>query len=491
MSKIISDTIQGRSKDPNVNAGLTIAGVTTATGVINASSDVRITGNLNAGIVTVTSISGNGAGLSNVGVDTATVDASTLQVSGISTFKNELKVTTGGIEVDGGGLDVAGVGTFAGVVNASSDVRVTGNLNAGIVTATNFIPSAGQLSHKNLIINGDCRIAQRGTTSGTGGLTTIDRWRGAVGSGLGNSFTGSQESVSSSDTGPWEEGFRKYFRITQSGAGSANAAGALENQYRIEAQDIANSGWNYLSSTSYMTISFWLRVSTNQTFYGYVYSYDGTPQAYAYSFTASANNTWTKITHTFPGNTNLTFDDNNNAGMQLLFIPYYGTNYTNDKTLNTWAAHSGSNYVPDMASTWLTAGASTFDMTGLQLEVGSVATPFEHRSFNDELIRCQRYLFKNINEAGELGANYAKAYNNNELFASVRFPTAMRATPTVTAYSNSGTSGQVHKLGSPDTAYTSIDRLDKYGGMRFNSSGAWGTGDTDMYSFTFQAESEI
>ena len=139
MSKIISDTIQGRSKDPNVNAGLTIAGVTTATGVINASSDVRISGNLNAGIVTVTSISGNGSGLSNVGVDTATVDASTLQISGISTFKNELKVTAGGIEVDGGGLDVAGVGTFAANINANGDIvgdNSTNILGISSVTAT-------------------------------------------------------------------------------------------------------------------------------------------------------------------------------------------------------------------------------------------------------------------------------------------------------------------------------------------------------------------
>ena len=67
----------------------------------------------------------------------------------------------------------------------------------------------------------------------------------------------------------------------------------------------------------------------------------------------------------------------------------------------------------------------------------------------------------------------------------------MRATPTVIAYSNSGTAGQVHKLGSPDTAYTSIDRLDNYGGMRFNSSGAWGTADTDMYSFTYEANAEL
>ena len=68
----------------------------------------------------------------------------------------------------------------------------------------------------------------------------------------------------------------------------------------------------------------------------------------------------------------------------------------------------------------------------------------------------------------------------------------MRATPTIIAYSNSGTAGEVHKLGSPDTAYTSIDRLDVYGGMRINgSSGTWGTADTDMYSFTFQADAEL
>ena len=66
MSKIISDTIQGRSKDPNVNAGLTVAGVTTATGVVNASSDVRISGNINAGIATFTSIAGDGSALTGV-----------------------------------------------------------------------------------------------------------------------------------------------------------------------------------------------------------------------------------------------------------------------------------------------------------------------------------------------------------------------------------------------------------------------------------------
>ncbi len=77
------------------------------------------------------------------------------------------------------------------------------------------------------------------------------------------------------------------------------------------------------------------------------------------------------------------------------------------------------------------------------------------------------------------------------MFASIRFPTPMRATPTVTAYDNGGNAGAVHKLGNPNISYSSIDRLDVYGGMRFNSSGNWATGDTDMYSFTFQADAEL
>ena len=68
----------------------------------------------------------------------------------------------------------------------------------------------------------------------------------------------------------------------------------------------------------------------------------------------------------------------------------------------------------------------------------------------------------------------------------------MRAAPTITAYGNQGSAGTVHKLGQlPDKSYTSIDRQDRNGGFRFNSSGNWATGDTDMYSYTFQADAEL
>ena len=387
---------------------------------------------------------------------------------------------TGGVYQDSAGnVGIASTQpqTRLDIGNGGFQVGPTGIATVTTINTTNIV-NATQLSNRNIIINGDCRIAQRATSSTSGGNTTIDRWRGGVGSGVGSiTITRSQQSLSSSDT-PYTLGFRKYFRIALSGAGTANAAGALENQIRIEAQDIANSGWNYQSSSSYMTISFWFRCSTNQTFYGRIYSYDGTAQAYAYSFTASGNDTWTKITHTFPGNSNLTFDDNENAGMQLLFIPFYGTDYTNDKTLNAWAAHSSSNYIPDMASTWLTAGASTFDMTGLQLEVGSVATPFEHRSFNQELNLCKRYLQKF--DGLKIQARMNGGTNSDGYWS---FPT-MRATP---SFSSDVTSGKSMEYGSIGLTVANV-----YGGgssqesaySRFNCSGSGTSGHASYNSLS-------
>ena len=434
MSKIISDTIQGRSKDPNVNAGFTIAGVTTATGVINASSDVRITGNLNAGIVTVTSISGNGAGLSNVGVDTATVDASTLQVSGISTFKNELKVTGGGIEVDAGGLDVAGVGTFAGVVNASSDVRVTGNLNAGI-TSTTALVNGTALSHRNLIINGAMQVAQRGTSSTSSGYYTVDRFLCQFG-GTDEALTQAQGTIGSSDTGPYEEGFVKSFHIQNGNQTSVGAADFVEIYSYLEDQDIASSGWNYKSSSSYITISFWVKSSVAQKFSGFFYTNTaGEGDSYMYSYqidNGSGGNltadTWTKITHSIPGSSSLSFNNDNTKGLAVGIFPFNGTDYTTSgHTDNLWASWSSSNKLKDMTNTWYDTDNATFEITGVQLEVGPVATPFEFRSFGDELFQCQRYHL----EAHKYMMWSGQAESGQTYYAHLQFPTTMRATPSV------------------------------------------------------------
>ena len=296
----------------------------------------------------------------------------------------------------------------------------------------------GQLSHRNIIINGAMNVAQRATSTTSNGYGFVDRFQtNVVSLGTGGNVTRSQQSLSSGDTGPWQAGFRKYARMATVGAGTASSSSTIDFYTHIEAQDMANSGWDYTSASGKITLSFWFRCSANQTFYTYVRSRDGTQQGYTFAFTASGNNTWTKITHTLPGNSNITFDNNNGAGLSIYWIPYYGTDYTNDKTLNTWATHSGSNTSPDMQTTWLTSGAATWDITGVQLEVGDTSTTFEHISFGEELRRCERYFQcmkgPSLVDTGDNEALYGIgfAYTSSRTLWSFIFKTEMRDHPVI------------------------------------------------------------
>ena len=312
----------------------------------------------------------------------------------------------------------------------ASTAAITVNNTDGSCTAN----ITNNLSNRNLIINGAMQVAQRSTSSTTSGYATVDRWTIQY-SSTGVTVTQSQQATSSSDE-PYQNGFQNFARIALASAGTASAGTYIEFQQRMEAQNIANSGWNFKSSSSNITVSFWLRASTNQTFYGYLGTSDGTAQRYTFSFTASGNNAWTKITKTIPGNSNLDFDDDNGQGLHLILVPFYGTSYTNNKTLDTWAASDNANFMPDMASTWLTAGASTFDITGVQIEVGSVATDFEHRSFADEIQRCYRYYWQSNGQLATTQPQYmihGDFINKSTTVAdcSYRYAVRMRTSPTV------------------------------------------------------------
>ena len=367
-------------------------------------------------------------------------------------------------------LDVAGVSTFRNTMNVGAAVTISesGIEASGIgITVANI--NGGQVGgRRNLIINGAMNVAQRGTSSTSGGYQTLDRYK-AEGGANGQTTTQSQQDLSSSDT-PYTLGFRKYFRVALGSAGTANSNAYVEIQQRIEAQNVAKSGWNYTSSSSYIILQFWFRASTNQTFYAYFYAFDGTPQVYTFSFTASGDNTWTKVIKKIPGNSNLTFDNNNNAGLQIKFLPYYGTDYSNNKTLNEWSGYDGTNQLPDMASTWLTTGTPTFDLTGLQLEVGSQATAFEHLSVSEELNLCKRYCQKF--DGLKIQARMNGSTNSDGYW---QFPT-MRATPSFSSDVSSGKSMEYGSIArtvanvygggsSPESAYS-----------RFNISGSGTSG---------------
>ena len=347
------------------------------------------------GIVTAVSFTGSGANLTNIpaGNLSGTLPA-----------------------LDGSALTGVGLGTD-GSANTS-----------GIITATAFVPTTGQLSHRNLIINGDMMVAQRGTSSTSSGYHTVDRF--SVEDGGVNEAT-TKEQVAVTSGGAYDSGFRNCLKITNgnqtSGAGGSDYVQIMQ---RFEGQDIANSGWNYTSSSSFITFSFWVKSSVAQAFSGSLRSHDGTSYSYKFDTPSLSANTWTKVTKTILGNSNLTFDDDNGNCLSLHLYPFIGTSLTTPNSdTETWVTGTSGNYANDMTSTWYTTNDATFETTGWQLEVGSVATPFEHISFAENKRRCYRYCQRGRHVSsclvGTPGTYYFSRGNIN-LF------TPMRATVTGT-----------------------------------------------------------
>ena len=287
---------------------------------------------------------------------------------------------------------------------------------------------------RNLIINGAMNVNQRpDATTTTSGEFVLDRFK-AGWSGADENITHAKRALSAVETGPWNAGFKNCLSLTNgnqtSGAGAGDSAWI---EYAVEDQDIAGSGWQAESASSKLTLSFWLKASVAQTYYVILETKHGTSKNFAFAATVSAN-TWTKITKTIPGHADISFGNDNGEGIDIYFVPFYGTDKTTSgHTVDAWSNTSGSDQAPDMTSTWWTTNDSTFEITGVQLEVGDTATDFEHRTYADELIRCLRYYYYHIGEAKNSGIDspicIVYYYNNSSAIGLVKFPIPMRTQP--------------------------------------------------------------
>ena len=307
--------------------------------------------------------------------------------------------------------------------------KLTGALPAISGAALTNLPASGKA--KNLIDNGAMLVAQRGTSSTSTLIQTVDRFK-AFWTGQDENPTQEQGDVAAGTT-PYTLGFRKTFKLTN---GNQTSGGQAADYFIVrtvlEAQDIANSGWNYKSASSNITLSFWIKSSVAQNFYGNLITSDGTQYNYRFETGSLSADTWTKITKTIPGNSNLQFDNDANAGLSVQVNPYMGTDYTGSVSLNTWEAFSGSTIQPDNTSTWWTTNNATLEFTGMQLEVGDTATDFEHRTFGEELARCQRYFYSamNANGAGEY-MSWGIYLGNGKMMSVFYMPQPMRTNATV------------------------------------------------------------
>ena len=315
-------------------------------------------------------------------------------------------------------------------INGMSSSKLSGALPAiSGASLTNLPTPTGKV--RNLIINGAMQVAQRSTsTTAANGYNHLDRFA-TISSGLDEATTKSQADVSSGTT-PYSLGFRKSLKIQNGNQTSGAGAGDYVSiRYRLEAQDVAQSGWNYTSSSSFITLSFWVKSSVAQNFYGRLLTSDGTVYSYPFETGSLSADTWTKVTKTIPGNSNLTVNNDNGIGLQLHITQFWGTNYTdNSVTLNQWGVHNGNQRVPDYTTTWFTTNDATFELTGVQLEVGSVATDFEHRSFAQELMLCERYYQLIAPSVAEALISDTVDYDNTTYF-TCDLHTPMRIAPSL------------------------------------------------------------
>ena len=306
-------------------------------------------------------------------------------------------------------------------------------------TCTTKITSVGggQLSHRNIIINGAMTVAQRGQSSTSSGYHTVDRFQ------VNNSATDEAPTQAhvdvASGTTPYSLGFRKALKVTNGNQTSgAGASDFIRTLYYIEAQDLANSGWNYKSSSSYITISFWVKASVAQTYYTNFRVFDGTQKMYYFSYTLSAD-TWTKVTHTIPGHADISIDNDTGQGIYIQWYQFRGTNNTGSITANQWHDLDTSTFTPDQDSTWYTTNDATWEMTGVQLEVGDTATSFEHRSYGEELRRCYRYFQRLTSSDNYQWVSLVSFYSGSEIHGFLKHFDTMRAVPTLSADTGANT----------------------------------------------------
>ena len=286
------------------------------------------------------------------------------------------------------------------------------------------------LSNRNLIINGAMLVAQRGTSFTATGSYPVDRFRPQWGGADANP-TIAQVDVASGTT-PYTLGFRKALKITNadqsSGGGTSDY---LFIRYKVEAQDLAQSGWNYTSASSFITLSFWVKSSVPQTFQCRLETQDGTKKNYPFETGSLSQDTWTKVTKTISGNSGIQIDNDNGCGVEIWWELFRGTSETDNSVTNEAWGDPTTNRTKDQTTTWYTTDTATFEITGVQLEAGSVGTDFEFLSYADELKRCERYY-----EIAATGQVFKIESTGGYVEIPMIFRTEKTTTPTMTLLSS-------------------------------------------------------
>jgi len=379
----------------------------------------------------------------------------------VNTFKNRSGLGT--VSINDTGASFSGVVTATSGFSGDLTGNVTGNLTGNVtgdatglsgsptlsgitsVSTTNLTvngnayPATGPLSNRNLIINGAMQVAQRGTTITDVGVDTfmLDRWKqfASVGGQAGRS-TATQEAITDL------EGFRTALKLQVTTAETPAANEVYTINTRLEAQDILGLDIGGSNSKS-LTLSFWAKAPTgNGTFCAGITMNGGGH----YVEEVTIGTTWSRHIINIPATTtssHATTSTGNTAGMEINITLMAGDTFDN-ATNGVWGSGTGNRATSNQTN-FYSSTSNNLWITGVQLEVGSVATPFEHRSYGDELARCQRYYYRIRQTPGHNCAVAAgSVYSTTQVQAIVHFPVSMREAPS--ALEQTGTAGDYDTL---------------------------------------------
>ena len=274
---------------------------------------------------------------------------------------------------------------------------------------------------RNLIINGAMQVAQRGTSvTGvtTGGYRTCDRWSVGVSSGT--------HTITQDSSGP--DGFANSLKVECTATGADNN---VTIEQRFEGQDLQRLAYG-TPTANQVTLSFWVKSNVVGRYTAELYNNDSGRQV-SKTYTVNSSGTWEYKTLTFPADTNNGFGDDTGLSLYLLMWISTRSDFTSGtQNTNAWASTSNPNRVNSDLPDFVGTTGNYFQITGVQLELGKVATPFEHRSYGEELALCQRYFERKHYEYGAL-LNTTN-WTSTDAYGGLEY-TTKRATPAATVSS--------------------------------------------------------
>ena len=367
--------------DNSITSAKILDGVITIADIANdAVTEDKLANSINTAIAANTAKTGITSGqASAITANTAKTGITSGQASAITANTAKVTNSTSASDLSSGTLPMA---RLSGTLPA---------LNGASLTSVNAI-NGGK---KNIIINGAMNVAQRGTSvtgvgNGDNGYHTCDRWQ-FVESGSGSSvFTLTQSTDAPS-------GFGNSMKLACTTTESALAANEqLRLRYNIEGQDLQQLKKGTSEAESF-TLSFWVKSYTTGVA---IVNFYAASRHIAAPYTINSSATWEKKTITFSGDSTGVIPNDNAAGLEIWFQLYAGSQYTSGTLATSWAAYNEANAAVGQVVNIASSTSNYFQITGVQLELGSTATDFEHRTYYEELTACQRYYEKII------GTNY-------------------------------------------------------------------------------------